>query len=171
MVRAYKGRRPKLGRGVFVDVSAHVIGDVELGDDASVWMNAVVRGDVNAIRIGEATNVQDNCVVHVTAEHRALLADHVTVGHSATLHGCTIGRYCLVGIGAVVLTGAEVGEESIVAAGALVPEGMKVPPRSLVMGLPARVKRELTPEEREELRRSASRYIGYKNDYLSEPGS
>ena len=135
MVRPYKTIQPKLGARAWVDVSAQVIGDVELGDDASVWMSSVVRGDVNRIRIGARTNVQDDCVLHVTALHPTTLAEDVTVGHSVTLHGCTVERLCLIGIGAIVLNGAVVGEESIVAAGALVPEGMQVPPRSLVMGV------------------------------------
>ncbi len=148
-----------------MDASAQVIGDVELGDDASVWMNTVVRGDVNRIRLGARTNVQDGCVLHVTRQHPTVLAEDVTVGHSVTLHGCTVERLCLVGIGAVVLTGAVLGEESIVAAGALVPEGMVVPPRSVVMGVPARVRRAVTEEERAGLRGYAERYVRYKDDY------
>ena len=170
MLRSYKGMRPRLGERVYVDLSAQVIGDVDLGDHSSVWMNAVVRGDVNAIRIGAASNVQDNCVLHVTAEHPTVLADHVTVGHSVTLHGCQIGALCLIGIGAIVLNGAEVGDESVVAAGALVPEGMKIPPRSLVMGVPAKVRREVTEEERASLRHLAENYLGYKETYLQETG-
>ena len=170
MIRPYKGRWPKLGERVFVDASAQVIGDVEIADHASVWMNAVVRGDVNAIRIGRGTNVQDNCVLHVTGEHPTELAEEVTVGHSVTLHGCRIGPRCLIGIGAIVLTGAEVGEESVVAAGSLVPEGMKIEPRSLVMGVPARVRRPVTEEERRNLRRLAENYLGYKETYLEESG-
>jgi carbonic anhydrase/acetyltransferase-like protein (isoleucine patch superfamily) len=168
MIRPYKGRWPKLGERAYVDVSAQVIGDVELGDHASIWMNAVVRGDVNGIRIGRGTNVQDNCVLHCTAEQRTELAEDVTVGHSVTLHGCRIGARCLIGIGAIVLNGVEVGEESVVAAGALVPEGMKIPPRSLVMGMPAKVRREVTDEERAGLRRLAESYVGYKETYLEE---
>jgi carbonic anhydrase/acetyltransferase-like protein (isoleucine patch superfamily) len=167
LIRPYKSMRPRLGARAWVDASAQVIGDVELGDDASVWMNTVVRGDVNRIRIGARTNVQDNCVLHVTARHPTTLAEDVTVGHSVTLHGCTIERLCLVGIGAIVLNGAVVGEESIVAAGALVPEGMQVPPRSVVMGAPARVRRPVTEEERAGLRRYARNYVGYKEDYRS----
>jgi carbonic anhydrase/acetyltransferase-like protein (isoleucine patch superfamily) len=165
MVRPYKTIQPKLGGRAWVDVSAQVIGDVELGEDASVWMGSVVRGDVNRIRIGARSNVQDVCVLHVTARHPTMLAEDVTVGHSVTLHGCTIERMCLVGIGAVVLNGAVVGEESIVAAGALVPEGMLVPPRSLVMGVPAKVRRPVTEEERETLRLYAERYVGLKEEY------
>jgi carbonic anhydrase/acetyltransferase-like protein (isoleucine patch superfamily) len=170
MIRSYKGIRPVLGARAWVDASAQVIGAVELGDDASVWMNTVVRGDVNRIRLGARTNVQDNCVLHVTAQHPTVLADDVTVGHSVTLHGCTIERHCLVGIGAIVLNGAVVGEESIVAAGALVPEGMQVPPRSVVMGAPAKVRREVTVEERAGLRQYAERYVHYKDEYRAEAG-
>jgi carbonic anhydrase/acetyltransferase-like protein (isoleucine patch superfamily) len=170
MVRPYKTTQPKLGARAWVDVSAQVIGDVELGEDASIWMGSVVRGDVNRIRLGARTNVQDACVLHVTAQHPTTLADDVTVGHSVTLHGCTIERCCLIGIGAIVLNGAVVGEESIVAAGALVPEGMQVPPRSLVMGVPAKVRRPVTEEERGELRRYAERYVGLKEDYRQAGG-
>ncbi len=165
MIRAYKGIRPTLGPRAWVDASAQVIGDVELGEDASIWMNTVIRGDVNRIRLGARTNVQDNCVLHVTAQHPTTLAEDVTVGHAVTLHGCTIGRLCLVGIGALVLNGAVVGEESIVAAGALVPEGMVVPPGSVVMGSPAKVRRGVTEKERAGLQGYAERYVGYKESY------
>jgi carbonic anhydrase/acetyltransferase-like protein (isoleucine patch superfamily) len=168
MIRPYRGIRPTLGARAFVDPSAQVIGAVELGDDASVWMGTVIRGDVNRIQVGARSNVQDNCVLHVTAQHPTVLAEDVTVGHSVTLHGCTVGRLCLLGIGAIVLNGAVVGEESIVAAGALVPEGMQVPPRSLVMGAPAKVRREVSEEERAGLRRYAENYVRYKDEYRAE---
>jgi carbonic anhydrase/acetyltransferase-like protein (isoleucine patch superfamily) len=171
MIRPYKGLLPKLGERVYVDVSAQVIGDVELADHASVWMNAVVRGDVHQIRIGPYTNIQDCCVVHVfKAQHPTLIADHVTVGHSATIHGCRIDSWCLIGMGATILNGAHVGAESIVAAGTLVPEGMLIPPRSLVMGLPAKVRRPVTEGELESLRRYAQNYYEYKETYLAETG-
>jgi len=170
VIRGYKGTRPTLGARVYVDVSAQVVGDVTLGDDASVWMNSVIRGDVNRIVVGPRSNVQDNCVLHVTAADPTILAEEVTVGHSVTLHGCTIERLCLIGIGAIVLNRAVIGEESIVAAGALVPEGMQVPPRSLVMGMPAKVKRSITEEERGGLRRYAENYVGYKETYRVETG-
>jgi carbonic anhydrase/acetyltransferase-like protein (isoleucine patch superfamily) len=170
MIRSYKDIRPTLGARAWVDPSAQVIGDVELGEDASVWMNAVVRGDVNGIRIGPRTNVQDGSVLHVTSRHATVLAEEVTVGHAVSLHGCTIERRCLIGIGAIVLTGAVVGEGSIVAAGALVPEGMVVPPGSVVMGAPARVRREVTTAEREGLALYAERYVGYKDEYRSAEG-
>jgi carbonic anhydrase/acetyltransferase-like protein (isoleucine patch superfamily) len=168
VIRSYKGVRPTVGARAFVDVSAQVIGDVELGEDSSVWMNAVVRGDVNRIRIGPRANVQDNCVLHVTARHPTVVGEGVTVAHSVTLHGCTVERRCLIGIGALVLNGAVVGEESIVAAGAVVPEGMKVPPGSLVMGVPAKVRRGVSEEERAGLRAYAENYLGYKETYRAE---
>jgi carbonic anhydrase/acetyltransferase-like protein (isoleucine patch superfamily) len=168
VIRGYKGIRPRLGARAYVDASAQLVGDVTLGDDASVWMNAVVRGDVNSVRIGDRTNVQDGSVVHVTARHPTVLGDEVTVAHSVTLHGCTVERRCLIGIGALVLNGAVVGEESIVAAGALVPEGMTVPPRSVVMGAPAEIRRSVSDEEREELRAYAANYVGYKDTCRKE---
>lgn len=169
MLRPYKGIWPKLGERVYVDASAQVIGDVELGGHASVWMNAVIRGDVHSIRIGAYTNVQDCCVIHVFKEqHTTVIADHVTVGHSVTLHGCRVDSWCLIGMGATVLNDAHVGAESIVAAQTLVPEGMVIPPRSLVMGVPGKVRRVLTEEELKGLRVSADNYYQYKETYLSE---
>ena len=169
MIRSYKGITPRLGARVYVDDSAQVIGDVELGDHASVWMCAVIRGDVHSIRVGAYTNIQDNCVVHVFKEkHPTVIADHVTIGHSATIHGCRIDSYCLIGMGAIILNDAHVGEECIVAAGTLVPEGMVIPPRSLVMGAPAKFRRQITEEEREGLRTYANNYFEYKESYLAE---
>ena len=169
MLRPFKGIWPKLGERVYLDPSAQVIGDVELGDHASVWMNAVIRGDVHSIRIGAYSNVQDNCVIHVFKEqHPTLVADHVTVGHSVTLHGCDVGSYCLIGMGATLLNEAKIGDECIIAAQTLVPERMVVPPRSLVMGVPAKVRRELTTEELAMLRTSAQNYYDYKELYLLE---
>ena len=169
MIRPYKGHLPKLGERVYVDESAQVIGDVELGDHASVWMNAVVRGDVHSIFIGPYSNIQDNCVVHVFKDkHPTVVGDHVTVGHSVTLHGCRIDSFCLIGMGAIVLNDAHVGSECIVAAGTLVPEGMDIPPGSLVMGSPARFRRQVTDEERQVIRRYANNYYDYKESYLAE---
>ena len=164
MIRPYKGIRPKLGARVYVDASAQVIGDVELGDHASVWMNAVVRGDVHSIRIGAHTNIQDNCVVHVfKAQHPTVLADHVTVGHSVTLHGCRIDSYCLIGMGATILNGADVGEECIVAAGHAGPRGDGGPAAQPGDGrCPARSAAQITEEERAGLRRYAENYFDYK---------
>ena len=171
MIRTYKGIEPKLGARVYVDLTAQVIGDVEIGDHSSVWMNAVVRGDVHLIRIGQHTNIQDNCVVHVFKDkHPTHLADYITVGHAAVLHGCRIDSHCLIGMGAVILNGAHIGSDSIVAAGAVIPEGMVVPPGSLVMGLPGKVKRPLTDEEKQSIRTYSSNYYGYKETYLAEAG-
>jgi carbonic anhydrase/acetyltransferase-like protein (isoleucine patch superfamily) len=169
MLRPYKGTWPKVGERAYVDSSAQVIGDVELAEHSSIWMNAVVRGDVNSIKIGPYTNVQDNCVVHVfKGLHPTVLADHVTVGHSVTLHGCRIDSWCLIGMGAIILNGAHIGAESIVAAGTLVPEGKEFPPGSLVIGSPGRVLRPITEEERQGLRTYAQNYYEYKETYLDE---
>jgi carbonic anhydrase/acetyltransferase-like protein (isoleucine patch superfamily) len=167
IVRAYNGRQPRLGERVFVAENAAVIGDVEIGDDCSIWYSATVRGDVNAIRIGARTNVQDNVAVHVTHEKwPTIIAEEVTIGHGAIVHGCHVHRRALIGMGARVLDGAIVGESALVGAGALVPEGMEVPARMLVVGVPARVKRPLTEEELAHLDQSWKNYIGYKERYL-----
>jgi len=151
---------------VYIDESAQVIGDVRIGAESSVWMNVVIRGDVNEIRIGSRTNIQDGTIVHVMRDtHPTRLGDDVTVGHAAVLHGCTIEDRCLIGMGAMLLNGAVIGADSIVAAGTLVTEGTVVAPRSLVMGRPGKVKRALTDEEVASIRDYAERYVGYKKDY------
>lgn len=171
MIRSYKGWTPKLGERVYVDQSAQVIGNVELGDHASVWMCAVIRGDVEAIRIGAHSNIQDNCVLHVYKnDFPTLVGEHVTVGHSVTLHGCIVESHCLIGMGATILNDAVIGEGSIVAAGALIPERMKIPPGSLVMGMPAKVRRQVSEQELEGVRLSARNYFEYKESYLAELG-
>ena len=167
MIYTYNNSTPKLPTSVFVAPNAAVIGDVEIGEDSSVWFNSVIRGEVHQIRVGERTNIQDGSVLHVTYQKWALeIGDNVTVGHSAILHGCTISSNCLIGMGARVLDGARVGEFSLVAAGSLVLQGDKVPSNSLVAGVPAIVKRTLTPEEVEQTKASAERYVKYKNSYL-----
>ena len=169
MIRPYKGHWPHLGEGVYIDPSAQVIGDVTLGNHASVWPCATVRGDVHYIRIGAYSNIQDNSVVHVMApDFPTTIGDHVTIGHSVNLHGCTLGDYCLIGIGAIILNGARVGAESIVAAGALVPEGMEIPPGVMAMGSPAKVRRALNDDEKAELRTYAQNYFEYKTTYLEQ---
>ena len=166
MLRPYKATSPQVHASAYVDQSAQVIGNVEIGEDSSVWMNAVVRGDVHWIAIGRRTNIQDNCVVHVMiGTHPTSIGDEVTVGHSAVLHGCTIDDRCLIGMGAIVQNGVRVGSDSIVASGSLVVENAVIPPRSLVMGSPAKVRRELTDEEIASIRAYAARYVGYKNEY------
>lgn len=148
MIKTFQNNSPKIDETAFVAGNATVIGDVEIGAESSVWFNAVVRGDVNFIRIGARTNVQDGCVIHVSSKtHSTILEDEITVGHRATLHGCYVESGSLIGIGAIILDGARIGGNSLVAAGALVTPNTLVPPRSLVLGSPARVKRELTDDE------------------------
>lgn len=167
IVRGYEGKMPVLGARVFVAENATLIGDVEIADDASVWYGVVLRGDIHHIRIGARANIQDNSVLHVEHETGpAIVGEEVTVGHSATVHGCTIGRGALIGIGATVLSHAVVGEQALIGAGTLVPEGMEVPARTLVLGVPGRVKRELTAEELARLDRSWRHYVEYKDRYL-----
>ena len=150
----------------FVDESAQVIGDVQIGAESSVWMNAVLRGDVNSIRIGQRTNVQDGTVIHVMHHtHPTAVGDDVTIGHRAIVHGCTVGNRVLVGMGAILLNGSMIGEDTIVAAGSLVTEDMVVPSRSLVMGSPARVRRLLTDDEVRFVLESAGNYVRYRLDY------
>jgi carbonic anhydrase/acetyltransferase-like protein (isoleucine patch superfamily) len=152
----------------FVDASAQVIGDVEIGEESSVWMCAVIRGDVHWIKVGKRTSIQDGTIVHaMTGTHPTRIGDNVTIGHAAVVHGCTIEDQCLIGMGAILLNGSQVGAGSIVAAGALVVEGQKVPPRSLVMGTPGKVKRLLTQAEVADIRLYADRYVGYRLDYMS----
>lgn len=159
---AYEGRTPRIAASAFLAEGSVVVGDVEIGEGSSIWFGTVVRGDVNSIRIGARTNVQDLSVVHVTSRtHPTVIGDDVTVGHRAVLHGCTVKDRCLVGIGAIVLDGAVVGPDAMVGAGALVPPGMVVPPGTLVLGAPAKVRRELAPEELASLRASAASYAGY----------
>lgn len=170
MIRAHRGVVPRVAASCYIDPSAQVIGDVEIGERSSVWPNAVVRGDVNSIRIGEETNVQDGSVLHVELDQWPLaLGNRVTVGHLVMLHGCVIEDECLIGIGAIVLNGARIGQGSVIAAGALVPEGMQIPPGSLVMGVPAKVRRAVSDEERERFRKNAANYVRYREVYRNEP--
>jgi gamma-carbonic anhydrase len=163
----HQGRVPALGPGVYVAPNATIIGDVEIGSESSVWFGAVLRGDVFPIRIGARTNIQDNAVVHVTGgKASTTVGDEVTVGHLAILHGCTIGSRCLVGMGSTVLDGAVLEDECFVAAGTLVPPGMRIATRSLVMGRPARVARQLAEADLAQIRESAAQYVGYARDYL-----
>lgn len=152
-------KKPTLGKNVYIAKGAVVLGDVTLGDNSSVWYNAVVRGDINKIVIGHSTNIQDNAVLHLADDFPCILGNFVTVGHSAIVHACTIGDECLVGMGAVILDGAEIGEQCLIGARALVVGGMKVPPGSLVLGSPAKVVKQLTPEERANLKYWATKYV------------
>jgi carbonic anhydrase/acetyltransferase-like protein (isoleucine patch superfamily) len=170
MIRAFRGVLPKVAASAYIDSSAQVIGDVVVGERSSIWPNASVRGDVNFIRIADDTNVQDNSVLHVDSSGFPLhLGNRVTVGHSVVLHGCTVEDDCVIGIGAIVLNGAKIGKGSVVAAGALVPEGMEVPPSSMVMGVPAKVKRQVTEQEQERFRVNAEHYVELRQIYREEP--
>jgi carbonic anhydrase/acetyltransferase-like protein (isoleucine patch superfamily) len=161
---------PKIAASAFIEESAQVVGDVVVGEHASIWFNAVVRGDVNYVRIGRETNVQDGSVLHVfIGAHPLILGDRVTVGHAVTLHGCTIEDECLIGMGAIVLNGARVGRGSMIAAGAVVTEGTQIEPGSLYAGVPAKMKRSLDAEALQVIRRYASNYVVYKDAYLGHP--
>src|SRR3954468_14978293 len=167
MLRPFRSVSPTVDPSAYIDESAQVIGDVEIGAESSVWMNVVIRGDVNIIRIGRRTNIQDSTVIHVMRNtHATRIGNEVTVGHAAVLHGCTIHDRVLIGMGAMLLNGAEIGEDSIVAAGSLVPEGKKFPARSLLMGRPAAIRRELSDVDVASIRDYAQRYIGYRKDYM-----
>ena len=169
MIRSYRGTAPKIAASAYIDPSAQVIGEVSIGERSSVWPNSTVRGDVNYIRIGEESNVQDNCCLHVmTGEYPCIVGDRVTVGHSVTLHGCVVEDDCLIGIGAILLNGVRVGAGSIVAAGSLVTERTEIPPRSIVMGAPAKVRRAATDADFEMIRAHAAHYVEYRRIYLEE---
>jgi len=168
MLRAYRGRVPTVASSAWVDDTAQIIGDVTIGEESSVWMNVVVRGDVHWVRIGNRTNLQDGTIVHVMrGRSPTAIGDEVTVAHGAILHGCRIDDRVLVGMGAIVLNDAEIGSDCIIAAGALVVEGAKIPPRSLVMGSPAKVRRALSDGEVASIRDYAARYVEYRMDYAS----
>jgi carbonic anhydrase/acetyltransferase-like protein (isoleucine patch superfamily) len=167
MLRSFRGVSPRIHPTSFIDDSAQVIGDVEIGEESSVWMTAVIRGDVNGIRIGRRSNIQDATVVHVmNRTHPTTVGDNVTVGHGVLLHGCTIEDCCLIGMGAILLNGAYIGTQSIIAAGTLVNERTTVPPRSLVMGHPGKVRRRLTDDEVASIQGYADRYVGYRLEYM-----
>jgi carbonic anhydrase/acetyltransferase-like protein (isoleucine patch superfamily) len=166
MLHSYQGITPKLAERVFHVDSAEIIGDVEIGADSSIWFQVVIRGDVNFIRIGKRTNIQDGTVIHVT--HRinpTIIGDDVTIGHNVTLHGCRIGDRCLIGMGAIVMDQAEVADDAMVAAGALVTPGTKVPSGTLYAGSPAKYKRHLSDSEIDDLKQSALNYLNYTRNY------
>lgn len=168
MIHPHHNITPIIGERVFIAPGAVVIGDIEIGDDCSIWFGVIMRGDVNYIRIGARTNIQDGTICHVTINKWPLhIGSGVTIGHGAIVHGCTIRDFALIGMGAKVLDGTEVGDHALVAAGSLVREGTIIPPRTLVAGVPAVVKRDLRPAEIENLEASAARYVGYKDEYLA----
>lgn len=167
MILPYNNIFPRLGKGAFIAPNATIVGDVEIGEECSVWFNTVIRGDVNYIRIGKRTNIQDLTMCHVTLDKWPLLiGNSVTIGHGVVVHGCVINDFCLVGVGARVLDGAQVGHHSLIAAGALVREGAVIPENSLVAGVPAQIKRTLTDAEIQNLEDSATRYVNYSRTCL-----
>jgi len=169
MLRSFKNTRPTVDASAYVDQSAQVIGDVEIGAESSVWMNVVIRGDVNQIRVGKRTNIQDLTMIHVMRDtHPTTIGDEVTVGHSAVVHGTTIEDRVLIGMGAILLNGVHVEHDCIIAAGTLLPEGTRIPAGSLVMGSPGKVKRQLTDAEIGEIRWYAENYVNYRLDYSTE---
>lgn len=168
MIQPFRGTHPRIHQTAFVTEDAIVIGDVEIGEEASIWFGSILRGDVNHIRIGARTNIQDACVIHVSSrDHPTILEHEITVGHRVTLHGCYVESGCLIGIGSILLDGSRIGRNSLVAAGSLVTPGTVIPPNSLVMGTPAKVKRELTGEELEDLDRSWRNYVRLSREYMS----
>jgi carbonic anhydrase/acetyltransferase-like protein (isoleucine patch superfamily) len=169
MIRSYQGKLPKIASGCYLDPSAQILGDVEIGERSSVWMNAVLRGDVNSIRVGSCSNVQDCSVLHGQRNLYAVtVGDWVTIGHNATVHGCVVEDECLIGIGARVLNNARIGKGSIIAAGSIVPEHTVVPPHTLWAGVPAKMRRELTDKDRALILEYAQNYLDYVKIYLSE---
>ena len=172
MIRSYRGIVPQVAPSAYIYPSAQVIGDVSIGERSSVWCNVTLRGDMSKIRIGDDTNIQDNSVLHVDEEPFSMsIGNRVSVGHSVVLHGCSIADGALIGIGAIVLNGAKIGPGAVVAAGALVSEGVEVPPNALVMGVPAKVRREVTPEERDRFAEGVGHYVEKAQRYKREAAS
>ena len=170
MIRTFQGIKPTVPKSCFIEETAVVIGDVVMGEDCSAWFHAVIRGDVNYIRIGHRTNVQDLCMLHVTHDtHPLVIGDDVTIGHHVILHGCTIKDRVLVGMGAIIMDGTVIGEDSVVGAGALVTEGTIVPPKSMIIGSPARIRRPVKDEELAWIRESAQNYVRYARQYMADP--
>ena len=170
MIRSFKGKVPQIGVGCYIDPSAQISGDVAIGDRSSVWMNAAIRGDVNSIRVGSCSNVQDCAVLHGQRNlYSVTVGDWVTIGHNATVHGCVVEDECLIGIGARVLNNCRIGKGSIIAAGSVVPENTVVPPRTLWAGVPAKMRRELTDKDRALILEYAQNYLDFVGMYLSEP--
>jgi gamma-carbonic anhydrase len=155
----YLRKKPTIGQNVYIASTGVVVGDVTLGDHCSVWYNAVLRGDINRIVVGHHSNIQDNAVLHLADDYPCILGNYVTVGHSAIVHACTVGDECLIGMGATILDGAEIGEQCLIGANALVKQGMKVPPGSMLLGSPAKIVKQLSDEERSNLKHWATKYV------------
>ncbi|GAB4016259.1 MAG: gamma carbonic anhydrase family protein [Bdellovibrio sp.] len=165
---SYHQYEPQISEGAFIAPSADIIGRVNVGKNASLWYGVVARGDINEIKIGDNTNIQDLSMIHVDFDLPCLIGYNVTVGHNAIIHACTIGDHCLIGMGAIILNGAVIGENSVVAAGSVVPPGKIYPPNSMIMGSPAKVARELTEEERKKYGQHFQSYIRAKDSFLTE---
>ena len=168
MIRTCLGKEPRVAPSAYVDASAQVIGDVDIGESCSIWCNATLRGDISSIQIGDESNIQDNCCLHVDWGKPLHVGKRVVVGHSVTLHGCEIGDDCLIGMGSTVLSGARIGAGSIVAAGSLVLEGVSIAPGSMVMGSPAKIRRAVSEEERQGVQRNARSYVELSRKYCAE---
>lgn len=168
MIRAYEGRQPVRGERVFIAEGAHVIGDVQMADGVSIWFGAVLRGDIEPVRIGTDSNVQDGAIVHTDEGYPAEIGKRVTIGHGAIIHGAKIEDDALIGMGATLLSGSTIGRGAVVAAGALVPEGATIPPGVLAMGVPARVVRELSDEETQRIARGMENYCQRRDKYIEQ---
>ncbi len=171
MIRSFRGVTPRIHPSCFIEDSAQILGDVEVGEESSVWFNCVLRGDVDAIRIGKRTSIQDLSLVHVLAnKYPTHVGDDVTVGHHVVLHGCRVGNRVLVGMGAIVMDDVTIGDDCVIGAGALITPGTQVPPGSLVVGSPAKVRRPITEEERQWIARSAQNYVRYTAEHKASRG-
>ncbi len=171
MLLPYRDKSPRLGARAFVAPDATLVGDVTLGDDSSVFFQSVLRADINAIRVGARSNLQDHCTVHLASDIPTVVGDDVSVGHRCILHACTVGDRVLVGMGSILMDKAVIGEDSIVGAGSLVPKGKVFPPGSLIVGSPARLVRALTEEEKASIPKLAAKYVGVKDEYLRGQGT
>lgn len=167
MILPYRDKTPQIAQNVYLAEGTQIIGDVTIGELSSVWFNSVLRGDLAPITIGKRTNIQDLSVIHVNPDQPTFIEDDVSIGHSCVIHGCTIRRGCLIGMGTIILNDSEIGEYSLVGAGSLIPERKVFPPRSLILGSPARVVRELTAEEVESIKGTTQRYMQRAQEYLA----
>ncbi len=165
MIHEFENKKPEIHASCFIAENAAIIGNVEISEDASIWFGAVVRGDLNSIKIGARTNIQDNAVLHVSKENTLEIGDDVTIGHSAIVHGCKIGNNCLIGMGAIILSGAVIGDDCVVGAGSVVIENYEVPSESVVLGIPGKVKRKMPEAMREDIKRNVSEYVELKEKY------
>lgn len=173
MILNYKGNKPSISKDAFVAENATIIGSVEIMEDANIWFGTVIRGDVNKIKIGKGTNIQDNSTIHVNVEGEnesgsVLIGDNVTIGHNSVIHGCRIGNECLIGMGSIILNDAEIGDNTIIGAGSVVTSNKKIPSGVLCLGAPAKVIRELTKEEIEHIKESAKNYIAWSKEYTEK---